>query len=162
METLVDDDHATPRSALTVCLPARWSNVRPVVEFVSFTVSIRAGTTTAERAAMVAHELLENAVKYGDLLRDIVLEVDATNGGGFEIRVANRAVPSRIAILQREIRRLDAADAADGLIDAMKRAARLPAGASMLGLARLRFELRVILDFQIRGEHVLVIARGAP
>jgi anti-sigma regulatory factor (Ser/Thr protein kinase) len=158
----IDGELDVPRAVLTVYLPARWSNVRPVVEFVSFTVASRLGAEPAARASMATHELLENAVKYGDLWRDIALEVVVEPSGTFEIRVVNRAVQSRISILQKEIRRLDTLGAEEGLVDAMKRAARLPQGCSMLGLARLRLEARVTLEFDIQGERVLVVARGAP
>src|SRR5262245_60571260 len=43
------------RTLLTVHLPARWSDVRPIGEFVGFVVGMRTDGAIADRAALVAH-----------------------------------------------------------------------------------------------------------
>jgi hypothetical protein len=115
----------------------------------------------AERAILVAQELLENAVKYGDVTGEIELDLRLEeNGRMFEIHVSNDAVASRVDILEKELRRLEALEPAAAFEAAMQRAKSSRNGGAMIGLARIRDEGAVDLTLHIDGRRVEVVARG--
>lgn len=115
----------------------------------------------AEKAALAAHELMENAVKYS--LDDRVLarmEVEA--GGTLRITVESRARPQHLPLLLREIEAV--ANAPDPLAyyrEQMEQAARRTDGKSGLGIARIRCEGGMSLSCSVEGDTVRVIAERA-
>ncbi len=144
-----------------VKVPSRWGNIRPIAQHIEFCVTARAYEERGRRAGVVAHELLENAVKYGDLQRDIVVEVRmARSGSRFAIRVTNRASGAKIQTLKDELERLSKFVPEQAFLEGLKRAGTLPSGASMLGLSRIAHEGEVALSMEVEGGDVSVVARG--
>jgi hypothetical protein len=142
-------------------IPLRWPNIGPVAEHVSFCVGARSYEERGQRAGAVVHELMENAVKYGDLTRDVEVEVRMpTSGTEFAVRVRNRASPGHVDTLRRTLAALAATSAEKAFLEAMTRAASLPAGTARLGLARIRHECRVSLSLEEERDMVTVVATG--
>ncbi|HEX2678474.1 MAG TPA: ATP-binding protein [Polyangiales bacterium] len=144
---------------LSVRIPPRWEQIEPLRRYVDECMK-GAGESVAGRASMVLQELLENAVKYGDLTAQITVELDIQGSGKLEIRVRNRAQPARIAVLEKEFHRAvvgGGADAQQAFARALDRLRRLPQGASMLGLPRIAMEAQLRLE--VEGDYALLIAR---
>jgi hypothetical protein len=135
-----------------------WDHIEHLREFVGAYCKTRLSPGVAERAILVAQELLENAVKYGDVTGEIELDlrVDET-GRRFEIHVHNDAVASRTEILRREIERLEGVDPEAGFEAAMQKSR---GNLGMIGLARIRHEGEVDVTLLVDGRRVEVVARG--
>jgi hypothetical protein len=136
-----------------------WENIRPIVEYAKACITSRSSAAAGERAGLVLHELLENAFKYGGGGSDVVVRAYVRSFRGFELRVTNRAVPSRIALLEKEIRRIVAMKAGDAFLESVRRAPTLGAGVSMIGLSRIRHEGEVELDVLVAGQYVTLVAK---
>ncbi len=142
-------------------VPLRWPNIGPVAEHVTFCVAARSYDERGQRAGAVVHELMENAVKYGDLTRDVEVEVRMPSSGTeFMVRVRNRASLGHIEMLRKTLAAMVAVSAEKSFLEAMTRAASLPAGTARLGLARIRHECRVNLTIEEDRDHVTVVAVG--
>ena len=141
------------RSPTDLALFARfrpsWDHIDPLRQCAELWIKTRAGSSTADKANIVVHELLENAIKYGDPASEIEFEVliapDATS---FEVRVRNSAAPARVAILQKEFQRVAGDTASASFSRALQRLQKLPAGASMLGLSRVAMEAQLQLEVE--------------
>jgi hypothetical protein len=77
-------------------------------------------------------------------------------GQTIEIRVTNKAHPSRAAILEREFQRTRG-DSKVAFARALQRSNRLPEGTTLLGLARIAMESAV--GIEVRGDRVVITAR---
>ena len=151
-------------------VPLRWPNIGPVAEHVTFCVAARSYDERGQRAGAVVHELMENAVKYGDLTRDVEVEVRMPSSGTeFMVRVRNRASLGHIEMLRKTLAAMVAVSAEKSFLEAMTRAASLPAGTARLGLTRhswrilanpRRAECRVNLTIEEDRDHVTVVAVG--
>jgi hypothetical protein len=114
--------------------------------------------------AMVAQELLENAVKYG-----------AFHPGervGLEVRVApddvTLEVRSRVGVNDANLRRFDQMvqwirgfqDPFEGYVERMKTVSAQPYshGESGLGLTRIAYEGRCVIDFYVDDENMLAVS----
>jgi len=134
--------------ALTVQFLPSWNEIDPLRAYIE---SCARNLTAAlsERTGMVAQELLENAVKYGDPSTPIELRLTMSPGRKtIEIVVSNRAHPSRVSLLQKEFDRIGAGSAKDAFSTALQRLAKLPPGTSMLGLARIAMEAAILLKVE--------------
>lgn len=148
-----------PTLSIKVELPSSWDQIEPLRHYVDECVKL-ISEDAASRASMVLQELLENAVKYGDPVSAIQVDVEVFGTtGGLMLRVRNRAQPTRLAVLEREFQR--AVGEGDGARDAFARALdrlkRLPQGSSMLGLPRIAMESKLTLD--IEGDYAVMTAR---
>ncbi len=113
------------------------SRIEQVRTFVHSYVSLRGNQDLADRIALVVHELLENAVKHGAMMREIELDVRlAATGPDSEVRVSNSVVASRRALLTGEIKRLGTMSAAEAYVDALHRTKKRSQGSCGLGLSR--------------------------
>lgn len=122
------------------------------------------GPDEAYQVAMVAQELLENAVKYGAFGPDerIALEIRITPE---EITVEVR---SRVGVDDAHLRRFDQMiqwirgyqDPFEAYVERMKLVSTRPYsdGESGLGLARIAYEGRSIIDFYVNEENVLAVS----
>lgn len=99
-------------------------------------------------------------VKYGDSQSMIELNVTLSSARkSADIRVANRAQLSRIALLKKEYEGITKADdtATTVFARALERLQRLPQGSTTLGLARIAMESAITLE--INGDQVVMNAR---
>ncbi len=119
---------------------------------------------TTYQLAMVAQELLENAVKYGAFRPDerITLEVRA---GRDDVTLE---VKSRVGVDDANLRRFDKRvqwirgfqDPFEAYVERMKAVSTQPYsnGESGLGLTRIAYEGRCIIDFYVDDESVLAVS----
>lgn len=116
------------------------------------------------RVAMVAQELLENAVKYtshGETMLRIEHDGEA---GLVRIHTSNRSDAAHIAILERLIGEMRAAPDPFVFYQGLLRSTMHDLEGSGLGLARIRCEGDMEVELTIRGDVVAVTAwtRTAP
>ncbi len=145
-------------SVLWVRFPPVWDQITPLREFVESYAIGRLGEQRGSNAGLAVHELLENAVKYGDLMANVELDVSFhETSSSLVIRVSNHARPARIRVLERELARIDDYGGTEAFSSAIDRLKHLPEGFSMLGLARVATV--AALDIETRGTRVSAIAR---
>ncbi|HQP33630.1 MAG TPA: ATP-binding protein [Polyangiaceae bacterium] len=123
-----------------------WAYVDGIREFARFFCSTTFDEGVADRAQLVIHEMLENAVKYSSRESDEVELAIRSDGGSIDITVANQPTPDSLELLRSEFASLSERDAETAYVEAMSRATQLPSGVSRLGLARIRFEGRFELS----------------
>lgn len=131
----------------------RWEDIIPVKDLVCIVL----GEAQCRRAEVVLQELMENAVKYGSPSDPVEVEV-AKGLGRTEVRVSNRANPSRIEILRREFKKVVSETAKDAFVKAVQRL-RKPTGSSMLGLARVFVDAEMNLEAKDGMVHVTATIR---
>ena len=135
----------------------RWKYIACVRGFIQNFLAISiVDQAKADKIAMAASELLENAVKYAS--RDdthIVIKV-APATEKISIAVENSATPESIATLQEVYEKVHAGDPLQMYIAQMKEAAIRSDGKSHLGLARIRYETGGNLMLSIDDQVVLL------
>jgi hypothetical protein len=152
--------------ALELRLPPRWDALPSVWEPCR-RVLREAGLAEDDvySLCMVTQELLENAVKYGDF-----------EGEGDGVGLAVRATPKEVTIEVRNpvatdpvrLRKFDQAvqwirgfqDPFEAYVERMKAASfhRYSDGQSGLGLARMAYEGRCVVDFYVDGDSELAVS----
>jgi anti-sigma regulatory factor (Ser/Thr protein kinase) len=138
-----------------------WEALEDIQHFAERYLQRRLPKDSAERARFASLELLENAVRYACAGGEVTYEVYVTPSG-FEIRVTNEAVDSRVAILKKRVEQL----AEGNVAETYKRALRKllepaePRGSGGLGLLRVRHEANVEVSLEVEGRRVTVIAIG--
>jgi hypothetical protein len=145
--------------ALFVKFPPKWAHIEPLRQYIDLAARGRGYNGTADKLNIVAQELLENAVKYGDPGSEVELELRIDAAKGIEIRVTNKAHRSRVALLEKEFQRIQAEPAREAFTKALQRLQRLPDGATMLGLARIAMEASV--NLRVSGDQVIITAQMA-
>lgn len=111
------------------------------------------------RVHMAVHELTENLVKYGSAA-DVAVEVDLERYERVtvvRIRSRNRATPERLERAVQLLTRLREAPDAMAYYDQLIRDSAPVEGISGLGLARIRAEGELEVDFRVDGEELSVL-----
>ena len=105
----------------------------------------------ADKIAMTAQELLENAVKYCASSDDnVALEFKIAEGEKVTLEVRNRAERSSIETLKQQFAEVSAGDPLMAYLQKMQRIAMNPdAEGSQLGLARIRYETGCELQMRV-------------
>jgi len=137
-----------------------WLYIDAVREFCGFFA--RATFEDAElgqRVGLVVHELVENAVRYGDD-QELELRVERSIAG-IAVHVANTTSEARVARLKKVFDELMSLRPADAYKRALRNAALLPPSESGLGLPRIRYEGQVDLELDASPGRVAITARGA-
>lgn len=146
-------------------LPPTWSAIQPVWA-PCHNALIRGGLAEDEAysLSMVAQELLENAVKYGDAAspRPIHLSISLTPA---EVTIE---VKNRVAVADVELTRFDRAiqwlrsyqDPFEAYVERLKlvSAESYRGGQSGLGLARIAYEANCLVDFYVDEESTLAVS----
>ena len=138
--------------------PKWWSYVSSTrIMVASFCNVHLADEEIADKIAMTAQELLENAVKYSankeeDVsLRFTISEDDSLVG----LEVTNNATPEAIAILRQQYAEVCEGDPLLAYLQKMQRIAMNPsAEGSQLGLARIRYETGSDISMKVEGNRV--------
>jgi len=136
-----------------------WLYVDAVREFCGFFA--RASFKDEElgqRVGLVVHELIENAVKYGDE-KELELRIERMPGS-VVIRVSNTTTDDRAQKLREIFNQLANVAPVDAYTSALRRAATLPDTESGLGLPRIQYEGQVDLQLETAPGRVVITARG--
>lgn len=136
-----------------------WLYVDKVREFCDFFARASfEDVTLGERVGLVVHELVENAVKYGDD-QELELHIER-NKSDVVVCVTNTATPDRAVRLERSFGDLMQFSPEVAYAEALRAAPSLPPSESRLGLPRIRFEARFEVSLQSSPGRVSITARG--
>lgn len=119
----------------------------------------------SSQLALVTHELLENAVKY-NIDEATLLRVTLTPQSGdvseiaVTIRTRNRATPENIRIAERLITQVREAEDPFMFYQQLIQASAEATEGSGLGLARIRAETEMTIDFTIEGDEIEIVAHA--
>jgi len=148
-------------SVLELTLPPRWEAVRAVWD-ASRSILERSGLADHEAyaLAMVAQELLENAVKYGAEEDGITLSVRVgPDRVTVEVRSRMGVDGGNLRAFGDAVRRIrDCPDTFGAYVERLQQAVARAPGPSELGLARIAYEGNCALDFRIDGGTLAVLA----
>lgn len=114
------------------------------------------------RFHMAAHELAENITKYSTTSR-VSLEVELGERDGVHlltVRTRNEASPERLRELEQRLKVLKATKDPVELYDRMIEESAPLEGVSGLGLARIRAEGGLDLDYTIRGNELTLVVQS--
>lgn len=137
-----------------------WLYVDEVREFCGFFARATfEDAAVGDRVGLVVHELIENAIRYGDE-KELELRMERS-GASVVIRVANTTSDERAKRLSAIFEEMMAVPAAESYARAMRTAAGRPAIESGLGLPRVRCEGQVDLELEVAPGRVCITARGA-
>ncbi|HVW28740.1 MAG TPA: hypothetical protein VHC69_25415 [Polyangiaceae bacterium] len=139
-------DLTASAATLAVRFPPIWTHIQPLAVYVGAVLEMKGRSDSADRVAIVANELIENAVKYGDPASEVTFELFVDAGLGIVVRVTNKAHPSRVAILERELKRNTTTNPREAFARALERLQHLPEGSTMLGLARVTLEAELSVE----------------
>jgi hypothetical protein len=137
-----------------------WLYVDEVREFCGFFARATFDdAAVGDRVGLVVHELVENAIRYGDE-RELELRLERTVGQ-VVIRVANTTSDERAQRLAEVFSQLMLASPGDAYARALQSAASRSSIESGLGLPRVRCEGQVDLELEVEPGRVCITARGA-
>lgn len=125
--------------------------------FVSAYAADRLRSAVAHRLSVGAYELLSNALNYGSISSDIVLELiegDSMVG----VRVSNAAIPARISMLSEHLFKLKS-NAEQTFVEELRRSVAGGIPRPMLGLARAAHEAALNLDLYQEDRRITVTAQ---
>ena len=112
-----------------------------------------------QRVALVVHELVENAIRYGD---DIELELQVErHAAGMAVSVTNTTSEEQAEMLTEAFKQLEGTDPANAYLEAVRASVEKPATVSGLGLPRIRHEGQVELALTRGPGRVTVTAAGS-
>lgn len=137
--------------------PKWWSYVSSTRIMVSSFCNVAlANEDIADKIAMTAQELLENAVKYtADPEKNVSLRFKIEGNEVISLEVSNAASPESISILRSQHAEVSDGDPLMAYLQKMQRIAMDPcAEASQLGLARIRYETGNDLTLRVDGQTV--------
>jgi len=111
----------------------------------------------AQRLSVGAYELLSNALNFGSVSSDIVIElIESESFVG--VRVANDAIAARISMLTEHLLKLKT-NAEQTFLEELRRSVTGGIPRPMLGLARVSHEVGLTLDLQVQDRRVSVTAQ---
>ena len=111
----------------------------------------------AQRLSVGAYELLTNALNFGSVSSDIILElIEGENMVG--IRVSNEAIQARISMLSEHLHKLKT-NAEQTFLEELRRSVTGGIPRPMLGLARVAHEVSLALDVHVQDRRVAVTAQ---
>ena len=147
----VDSDHGF----IKLKFGPRWKYIACARSFIQnfLAISIE-DKTKADKIAMAASELLENAVKYANSeTTNIFVNVNPENEK-ISVEVTNKATPEALVELKKIYAKLSHSTPLDVYVSMMKDAAIRQDGKSQLGLARIQYETGGELKLTIDGSTV--------
>lgn len=137
--------------------PKWWSYVSSTRIMVSSFCNVElADETIADKIALAAQELLENAVKYSaSPAENVALRFTIQEGDHLALEVSNTATPEQVEALKAQHAEIMAADPLTAYLQRMQRIAANPdAPGSQLGLARIRYEAGAELELSVDGQRI--------
>ena len=136
----------------------RWKYIACARSFIQNFLAISiVDQTKADKIAMAASELLENAVKYA-CGEDTHISVNVSpKTEKISVQVTNTASPESIVSLKKIYSKIIQGNPLDAYVSQMKEAALRSDGKSQLGLSRIRYETGGDLKMEIEGNIVKVL-----
>ena len=111
----------------------------------------------AQRLSVGAYELLSNALNFGSISSDIVIElIESDSMVG--VRVSNDAIAARISMLTEHLLKLKT-NAEQTFLEELRRSVTGGIPRPMLGLARVSHEVGLTLDLQVNERRISVTAQ---
>ena len=111
----------------------------------------------AQRLSVGAYELLANALNFGSVSSDIVIElIESETMVG--VRVTNDAIAARISMLTEHLLKLKT-NAEQTYLEELRRSVTGGIPRPMLGLARVSHEAGLALDLQVQERRIAVTAQ---
>lgn len=111
----------------------------------------------AQRLSVGAYELLSNALNFGSISSDIVIElIESDTMVG--VRVSNDAIAARISMLTEHLLKLKT-NAEQTFLEELRRSVTGGIPRPMLGLARVSHEVGLTLDLQVNDRRISVTAQ---
>jgi hypothetical protein len=136
----------------------RWKYIAVVRAFIQNFLAVSfSDDARADKIAMAASELLENAVKYAIGEETRVRVGLSTKDGDVEISVSNKASPEAIEGLKSVWDKVMSGDALAAYIEMMRQAATRSDGKSQLGLVRIRYETGGVMELQVEGDRITIV-----
>lgn len=154
------DPSPVTSTALEVSLRPRIEHVWAVRQLVETHCGpILGDPSLLDRLSVTAHELLENAAKYGaDGLSSLQIQVTGSPVTHLRVAVRNPIDHQQVPALRRYFEEMTQAGDPFAFYQArMARAAKIKSG-SGLGLARISFEAEMSLSLDVDERHVSLIA----
>ncbi len=147
------------RSLIRVICTAGSSALEYTHSFVTAYTADHLRGAVAQRLSVGAYELLSksNALNYGSVASDIVLEVMETDNM-IGVRVSNEAIQARIAMLSEHLLKLKT-NAEQTFLEELRRSVSGGIPRPMLGLARVAHEAALSLDLQQLDRRISVTAQ---
>ncbi len=140
----------------------RWKYIADVRAFIqNFLVIGYPDDARADKIAMAASELLENAVKYATGEETRIKVGLSSVDGEVDISVSNRASPGAIAALESMWETVMTGDPLDSYVRMMREAATRSDGKSQLGLVRIRYETAGNMELKVEGDLVTIALKCA-
>ena len=135
----------------------RWKYIAAARAFIQNFLAIGfADDLRADKIAMAASELLENAVKYAAGEETRVSVKLHSKSGEVDISVSNKASPEAIAGLKKIWNSVMSGDPLEAYIRMMREAATRQDGKSQLGLVRIRSETGGTMTLRTEGDFVTI------
>lgn len=135
----------------------RWKYIAVVRAFIQNFLAIGfSDDARADKIAMAASELLENAVKYANGEETRVKVGLSAKNGNVEISVSNKASPEAIAGLRAVWDSAITGDPLESYLRMMREAATRSDGKSQLGLVRIRYETGGTMVLRTEGDRVTI------
>jgi hypothetical protein len=153
-------EHAAPnpgdRPLVTVVCDTGSNVLEATHSFLTAYAASRVRSHVVQRLSVAAYELLANALNYGSLTGDVVVEFFHARSVA-TIRVSNDAIPARIQMLTDHAARVQE-NAANTFMEEMRRSVSGGIPHPMLGLVRLVHEAGLKLDVNVVDRRVVVSA----
>lgn len=115
----------------------------------------------AEKIALAADELAENAIKYNagaDSSNVHIKLIHDVPDKSMTLTIRNHSTGENIAILEEELKKLNDGKPRDRFLKKLREIPGRTDGKSMLGLARVRYEAGCGLSAEVDGEQVTITA----
>lgn len=147
-------------TALRIRVPAVWKYLDGVRRFCGFYARVTWGDDDlAQRVEVIVHELCETACRSGERAPGLEIGVDGTEAV-FEVSVSNDAEPGISSAVKRAAEELHPLDPEEAFRTAMLDSSDPEVAEAKLGIARLRYEARVVVAVEASDGRVTLTARG--
>ncbi|MCB1189860.1 MAG: hypothetical protein H7A23_18530 [Leptospiraceae bacterium] len=151
-------------------MPANWEQAKYFQEFLwNYIMSALASEESADKISMAGTELIENAIKYGNIDNNSKTTVDFSlkgNGNNFILEVKNKISPDsrdNIKQLDEKIQWIRGyQNPYEAYVESMKFISKLDESFSQMGLVRISYEAGAILDFFVNESDEILISATIP